>query len=139
MFKKIIVHTDGASRGNPGWASIAYVIEGVTEEPIDFHHAIGQTTNNQAEYRAMLAALNRLLSLEAKNSEIEIYSDSELMVRQIIGQYRVKDLNLKPLFTEIQTLVAKLKLAGNSLIFKAVRRGENKRADELANLALDQE
>jgi len=134
--QKISVHTDGASRGNPGPASISYVINGISDV-IEHYQKIGITTNNQAEYQAMKAALERLLVSELSNSEIICYSDSELMVKQINGIYRVKDQQLLPHFQAITSSIAKLKTNNNSIEFIAVRREQNKRADYLANCALD--
>lgn len=134
--QKITVYTDGASRGNPGPASIAYVINGLAET-IEYYSPIGSTTNNQAEYQAMKAALERLLVAGVQGSAIMCYSDSELMVKQINGIYRVKDQQLLPHFQAIVSSIAKLKRKNNSIEFIAVRREENKRADYLANCALD--
>lgn len=134
--QKITVHTDGACRGNPGPASIAYVISGLAEV-IEYYAQIGTTTNNQAEYQAMKAALEDLLVNGVKDTEIICYSDSELMVKQLKGIYRVKDQQLLPHFQAIVSSIAELKKKNNSIDFIAVRREENKRADYLANCALD--
>ncbi|MCE5251026.1 ribonuclease HI family protein [bacterium] len=129
---KLTAHTDGASRGNPGHAAIGYTIEkdGIVVEK--FCEYIGETTNNIAEYKALIAVLKRLKSLGA--SEVTIYSDSELMVRQISGAYKVKNEGLRPLHTEVMSL---------SQTFTAckithVPRGRNPVADGLANKALDE-
>ena len=132
----ITLHTDGACRGNPGAASIAYRIDGLPEV-IEHAEKIGDTTNNQAEYRAMVAALTALGELGPTNSSINCFADSELMIKQINGEYRVKDELLRPHFLAIKQLIGILEIAGNELSFTAVRREQNKRADELANLALD--
>lgn len=137
MAANIVVHTDGASRGNPGQASIAYVIEGLEEKPVESYLAIGIYSNNQAEYRALLSAVTFLSEANLKNRELDFFADSELMIKQINGEYRVKDELLKPLYLEIKGLVSKMEDNGNSFNFFAVRRAENKRADELANIALD--
>lgn len=132
------VHTDGASRGNPGAAAIAFVINGLPEGKVEYKETIGTYSNNQAEYRAMLSALEKLIELEIKNSDISFFSDSELMVKQIKGEYRVKDINLKPLFDRVLGNCAKLEDDGNQLQFNAIRRELNKDADRLANIALDE-
>jgi ribonuclease HI len=134
--QRILVHTDGAARGNPGPASIAYVIK-VDEEVTEYCEAIGQTTNNQAEYRAMLAACRELDRIAPTNSVITSHSDSELMIKQLRGEYKVKDQNIRPLFEEISQILNKLSAQGNSIELLAVRREFNKRADALANQALD--
>jgi len=133
----ITVHTDGASRGNPGAAAIAYAIDGLENGPLHYKHAIGTYSNNQAEYRAMLAAVEKLVELNVEGAEIDFLADSELMIKQIKGEYRVKDINLQPLFGQVMTHCATLKNRGNELQFTAVRRELNKVADRLANEALD--
>ena len=130
--------TDGASRGNPGAAAIAFVISGLQDGKVEYKEAIGVHSNNQAEYRAMLSALGRLVELEIKDADISIFSDSELMVKQIKGEYRVKDVNLKPLFDQVSSHCARLETSGNQLQFTAIRRELNKDADRLANIALDE-
>lgn len=133
---KISIHTDGAARGNPGRAAIAFVIDN-DGEIIEHAEVIGQTTNNQAEYRAMLAACHELASLNPKGTEIAFHADSELMIRQLLGQYRVKDPDLKPHFEAIRAFIDNWERVGNDIELIAVRREQNKRADLLANLALD--
>jgi len=132
----ITIHTDGASRGNPGAAAIAYVIEGLPER-IEQARTIGTTTNNQAEYQALLAALTKLADMGPTSQDIECIADSELMIKQLRGEYRVKDELLRPHYQAILTLVRQLEVDGNTFSFTAVRRAQNKRADQLANLALD--
>ena len=134
---QIIIHTDGASRGNPGPAAIAYVIEGLADKAVTFSKAIGSTTNNQAEYQALVAALEYLVEQTVSNSMLHFIADSELMVRQINGQYKVKDLLLKPVFLSAKSLISKLEAGNNSCVFESVPRAENKQADALANYALD--
>jgi len=93
---------------------------------------LGETTNNVAEYRALLAGLRKLVLLEAQ--EVEVLADSELMVRQIQGRYRVKHPNLKPLYQEALSLLKKIP----KYSIKHIRREENKEADRLANQAIDE-
>jgi ribonuclease HI len=137
MDRAVVIHTDGASRGNPGKASIAYVIEGLAKDPIEFYKAIGETTNNQAEYQAVIAAMSFLASENIAGKELHFFADSELVVKQIKGEYRVRDASIKPVFDQVKQLQASLEKLGNDLRFTAVRRAENKRADYLANVALD--
>jgi ribonuclease HI len=134
----ITVHTDGASRGNPGAAAIAFVISGLPDGKVEYKEAIGTYSNNQAEYRAMTAVLEKLIELEVKECSISILSDSELMIKQIEGEYRVKDANLRTLFEQVMSSSARIKSNGNQLHFTAIRRELNKEADLLANIALDE-
>lgn len=133
----VTVHTDGASRGNPGLASIAYIIDGAQIEPIRYKEAIGLFSNNQAEYRALTAALDKLINLDLRDRPIGFFADSELMIKQIKGEYRVKDANLKVIFQQVIEKCATLRSKGNSLSFTAIPRSSNSQADRLANLALD--
>ena len=132
-----MIHTDGASRGNPGAAAIAYVINGLATGKVEYKLAIGTFSNNQAEYRALLAALEKLVELGISNELLNFFADSELMIKQVIGEYRVKDINLKPLFNRVEDLIIDLEGKGNQLQFTAVRRERNVEADRLANEALD--
>lgn len=135
---EVVVHTDGASRGNPGPSAIAYIIAGIGESKIEFAKKIGETTNNQAEYQAMRYALEDVVS-KVGNTPIflQCYSDSELMVKQLNGEYRVRDLFLKPHFDAINNALKIIRKNKGLIQFIAVRREHNKRADELANLVLD--
>ncbi len=133
---KYVIHTDGASRGNPGDAAIAYVIN-QDNTLTEYCQRIGQTTNNIAEYMAMEAALDKLIEMGVEHSQFEFFSDSELMIKQLNGEYRVKDAKLRPIFDAIQSKLAKLRHDGNTYTLSAIRRHYNKRADELANYALD--
>jgi ribonuclease HI len=129
---KVIIYTDGAARGNPGPAAIGVVIKDEKGSTIaSISQYLGATTNNQAEYRAVIAALEKALSLGVKH--VALYSDSELVVKQINGQYKVKHAALRPLYMEV------VRLAGGLESFKAlnVPRERNKEADALANKALD--
>jgi len=134
--KRISIHTDGAARGNPGPASVAYVIN-LGDDVIEEAEPIGSTTNNQAEYRAMRQACEKLLELSPEQADLQFFSDSELMVKQLNGEYRVKDAKIQPHYAAIQSSLAQLRARGNRTNIAAVRRALNKRADELANLALD--
>jgi ribonuclease HI len=133
-FKKIFLVTDGGSRGNPGPSAIGYGIYdqdwNIIEEKSEY---IGKGTNNEAEYRALVAALGRAI-LYCKE-DVEHYSDSELLVKQLKGQYRVKAGNLKPLFSKVSTMRKKF----GSVKHKHVRRTDRRlaRIDGLVNEALD--
>jgi len=133
---KYIVHTDGASRGNPGSAAIAYVIN-QDNNLTEYCQRIGQTTNNQAEYQAMAAALEKLIEMSIADSHIEFYSDSELMIKQLTGEYKVKDPFIRPIYDSIKANLNNLEEQANTFKLNAIRRQFNKRADELANYALD--
>jgi|GEM_PF-915144 len=128
------VRTDGASRGNPGHAGIGVVIERVADGSTvdEIAEYLGQATNNTAEYRALIAALARALELGA--TSVEIVSDSELLVRQIEGRYQVRHPGLLPLYEEVKRL--RQRFTGGFRIGHTLRGG-NRRADELANLAID--
>jgi ribonuclease HI/probable phosphoglycerate mutase len=126
------MNTDGASRGNPGHASIGVVAstsDGRVVERINRY--IGRATNNFAEYSAIIAALELAVKLSAKR--IEIRTDSELVVRQMTGRYRVKSPNLKALWEK----AIRLSMSFEKCVFKHVPRAENTEADRLANVALD--
>lgn len=123
---------DGASRGNPGEASIGVSIQTHDGKEIDsIALKIGKATNNVAEYSALIEALKRANS--KKIETLSVFSDSELMVKQIRGEYRVKDPTLKLKWAEAVSLLKKFK----SFTISHVPREKNKRADELANQALD--
>ncbi len=125
------IHTDGAARGNPGPAAFAYVITR-NGAPVDEHAAcLGETTNNVAEYTALVRALERASELGAHR--LIIHSDSELMVKQMNGQYQVKSDDLRGLYEQAKQLVRRLQ----SVSFVHVRRGQNSHADRLCNEVLD--
>ena len=129
----LTIHTDGAARGNPGPAAYAYVIQCQGRPPIEEAGTIGETTNNQAEYTALVRALEHALEL-GPDHRVVVHSDSELMVKQLNGEYRVKNEELRPLYEEAVELRGRFK---GAVTFVHVRRGQNKRADELCNEVLD--
>lgn len=133
MSTTLRVRTDGGSRGNPGPSGIGVVIEDLqTGEVLEEHHRyLGVTTNNQAEYQAVILALQRCVALGANS--VEVLADSELLIRQANGEYRVKNPDLQIRFQEMRALVIKI----GRVTFKHVYREANKRADALANLAMD--
>ena len=129
--ERVIIHTDGASRGNPGPAAIGATIKDEKGRLITrISRRIGTATNNQAEYRAVIAALKEAIRLGVKIVDIKL--DSELVVRQLSGQYRVKNPVLKQLFKEVKQLAERLEM----LTITHVPRNQNTEADHLANLAL---
>lgn len=125
-----IVHTDGGARGNPGPAGIGVVIE-VNGKVTNLKKYIGKVTNNQAEYQAVILALEKLIDLDIK--EAEFYLDSELVQRQLSGIYKVKNQELAPLFVKIWNLRQQFKVVK----FTHVYREDNKEADRLVNEAID--
>jgi ribonuclease HI len=131
MTEKLIVYTDGGARGNPGPAGIGVVIMDGEKVLESFGKYIGETTNNQAEYQALIAALHRAFELSAK--EVECRMDSELAVKQMRREYKVRDKGLLPLFVRSNELVAAI---GN-VRFVHVRREYNKLADAEVNNAID--
>ncbi|MBI3255682.1 MAG: ribonuclease HI family protein [Candidatus Andersenbacteria bacterium] len=128
---KATLHTDGGARGNPGPAGIGYVL--VVEDKASIFHAgyIGETTNNQAEYQALVAGMKR--ALKEGVQELACYLDSELVVKQVRGEYRVKNMDLKPWVDEVQALRRQIA----KVSFTHVRREKNKAADRLVNEAID--
>ena len=126
--------TDGGSRGNPGPAAYAYVLEADDGTVLAAHgEAIGVATNNVAEYSALVAGLEK--ALEVGVTELEVIYDSELMVKQMRGEYRVKNEALRDLSQQASRLARGLGLVS----YKAVRREHNQLADKLVNEALDAE
>ena len=129
--KKVLIHTDGVSRGNPGRAAIGVTIKDEQGKLITtISQPIGLTTNNQAEYRAIIAALEKAMELGA--GLVSVRSDSELVVRQIKGQYRVKKASLKPLYQKVIQLHSQLE----KFDIRHIPREQNSEADRLANNAL---
>jgi ribonuclease HI len=128
----LTIHTDGAARGNPGPAAFAYVIDREGQPPIEEAGCLGKTTNNQAEYTALVRALEHAARLGTRHRLI-VHSDSELMVKQMKGEYRVKDPGLRPLYETAKELADRFE----SVTFRHVRREQNRRADQLCNEALD--
>ncbi len=125
------IHVDGGSRGNPGPAAFAFVIHVPGQPDVEGAGTIGTATNNIAEYTALIRALQK--SAELGLREVDILSDSELMVKQMNGEYRVKNAELQDLYAEAQ----ELRRHFQKVTLAHVRREKNKRADELCNLALD--
>jgi ribonuclease HI len=130
--KEVIAHIDGGSRGNPGPAAYAVVVDTSDGTRLaSLSKYLGQTTNNVAEYQGLLAALN--YALEHNYRRLRVISDSELLTRQITGRYKVKNSNLKTLHEHAQTLIAQFE----TFRIEHVRREHNRDADRLANEAMD--
>jgi ribonuclease HI len=138
--KKIVVYTDGGSRGNPGKAGIGVVVCNERGQEIKkFGEYLGDNfTNNDAEYQAIIFALKKVRSIFGKvlseDMDLEIRSDSELVVKQLNGEYRLLDPKIQSYFIEVWNL----KFDFKSVKFKHIPREKNKEADRLVNEALDQ-
>jgi ribonuclease H / adenosylcobalamin/alpha-ribazole phosphatase len=129
---KARLSTDGGARGNPGPAAFGYVLEDDDGTVLAAHgERIGVATNNVAEYRALIAGLEKAVELHV--DELEVVSDSELLVKQMTGEYRVKNEALRELSSEAARLARRV---GN-VEYTAVRREHNELADRLVNEALD--
>lgn len=127
---KTIIHSDGGSRGNPGEAAVGAVVD-FGDKQFTVSEKIGVTTNNVAEYEAILRGLR--LALKEGASEAHCFLDSELVVRQLNGVYRIKDIKMKELAEKIFLLVKQF----NHVTFVSIPREKNKKADALVNKALD--
>lgn len=131
--KGLTIYTDGASRGNPGEAGAGVIIYNHRGELVKKVKAyLGTTTNNVAEYMALIIALKEAISMKA--DAVQLFSDSELMVRQIKGIYKVKDPKMQVLCSEAKKLLSHF-IRYDIL---SIERGKNKEADRLANLAIDE-
>jgi ribonuclease HI len=134
-FQKFIVHTDGGSRGNPGPAAVGVVItDGAKKTIQEFGKRIGETTNNVAEYTAVIEALNALKKTVGESPVIEFYLDSTLVVNQLNGLFKIKDMRLRSLATSVRILEQEV---GGVVTYTSVPREQNKRADFMVNQALD--
>ena len=128
----IKVFVDGASRGNPGPAGVGVVLTDCEDNLlIEDSRFLGERTNNQAEYEALIFGLSRVKEINPQS--VKVFSDSELMVKQMSGEYRVKNEMLKPLFKEAADLCDTL----SKVEIVQIPREENKRADQLANFSID--
>ena len=126
----LILYIDGSVEGNPGPGAIGVVVEREDGSLVEaWGEAIGHVTNNQAEYRALLAGLRKARQLGAR--AVTVRSDSQLLVRQLLGEYRVKDAKLKPLYEEARRLAGRLE----RFAIEHVLREANRAADRLANRA----
>lgn len=151
---KILIYSDGGARGNPGPAGIGVVIKSPAEDGSPKSEVIskyiGNATNNQAEYRAVIEALkwvkekhpsnrftatSEVVAGKVEDLEIECFLDSQLIVEQLNQRYKIKNEGLKPLFWQIRDLVMAL---GGKVTFKYIPREQNKEADKLVNQAIDE-
>ncbi len=131
--KRATLYTDGGARGNPGPAAVGFVLTGIGSAPVMYKEYIGKATNNQAEYRALVAGIQR--ANREGVQDLVCYLDSELVVKQVRGEYRVKNEDLKILLGEIKKLLS----AFRSITFEHIPRSKNSAADKLVNEALDTE
>lgn len=136
--RKIIIYTDGGSRGNPGPSAIGVVFCNEKGQAIKkYGELLGEATNNEAEYQAVIFALKKFKALFGKNlaenSDVEVRADSEFLVKQLEGEYKILDPKIQPLFLSVWNL----KLDFKKVKFKFVSRQNNKTADSLVNEALD--
>lgn len=132
MGKILKIFTDGGARGNPGPAAIGIVIKDDNDKILITHaEYIGETTNNQAEYKALIKALQ--LAEDFKPDQVFCFLDSELVVKQMKREYRVRDKDLQPLFIKVWNLAVAL----GTVKFQHIRRDLNQEADELLNQELD--
>jgi ribonuclease HI len=130
--EKLVVNVDGGARGNPGPAAIGAVVQAPGGEVLEERgERIGAATNNVAEYRALLLGIERAAELGA--SELELVGDSELVVRQVKGEYKVKDAGLRELHAEVRRALDRF----DEWSIRHVRREQNAAADRLVNEALD--
>ncbi len=140
----LLVHTDGGARGNPGPAAIGVLVERNGKTLASFGKRIGETTNNVAEYRAVIEGLNYLKSqlhsrlfvpeLNDQSKKIDFYLDSNLVVQQLNGRFKVKEPKLRELLSQIRILEQEV---GGVIHYNLVPREQNRRADFLVNQALD--
>ena len=128
---RLIIFTDGGARGNPGPAGIGIVIKEGGKIVKEYGEYIGVATNNQAEYRALISALESAKEMGA--TEIAVFMDSELIVKQLKGEYRVRDAGLSPLYLKVHNLRAGFR----KFFVSHVPREKNKEADKLVNEAID--
>ena len=132
MTNKIIIYADGGSRNNPGPSALGVVITDGKEKILkEYSRYLGEATNNQAEYEAVIFALQKAKQLKYKNIELRI--DSELIGRQLLGEYKIKDLDLQLLFIKAWNL----RLDFEKMSIKIIPREQNKKADKLVNQELD--
>ncbi|OGN09667.1 MAG: hypothetical protein A3J46_01595 [Candidatus Yanofskybacteria bacterium RIFCSPHIGHO2_02_FULL_41_11] len=147
MKHKFLIHTDGGARGNPGPAAAGVVIDALqqvqgkatAEWKKEYGEYLGEVTNNEAEYRAVILALKKLKHLvggnKAKDSSVEFHVDSELLAKQLNGEYKIKDKNIQNLFLEIWNL----KTDFGEVAFRHILRDKNTEADRIVNQILDVE
>lgn len=139
MEYKYTIYTDGGARGNPGPAAAGIVIEGQEIGKKEYGEYLGEVSNNVAEYKAVILALKKLKHLigsdKCAKAEVDVYADSELLVRQVNGEYKIKEKELQNLFVDLWNA----RLDYGKVSFSHVRREGNTRADEIVNEILDRE
>ncbi len=128
---RTVLHTDGGARGNPGPAGIGAVLSAGHKTIDTYQEYIGEVTNNKAEYKALIAGLKMALRHEV--THLSCFLDSELVVKQVQGEYRVKDKDLKILHSAVTSLITKFV----TITFNHIPREKNKQADKLVNQAID--
>lgn len=132
--KSLVAYVDGGSRGNPGTAGYgAHILDGEGKVMANLSGCLGVRSNNYAEYAGLIAALDYALANQFE--KVTVFADSELMVRQIRGVYKVRSPNLKRSFQEARTLIGRLKVFS----IRHIPRSRNREADRLANLAMDKQ
>jgi len=136
--RKIVIYTDGGSRGNPGPAAIGVVIYDERGKVLkEYSEYLGETTNNEAEYQAVIFALKKIKAIygrkKIKDLEIEIKSDSELLINQLNGEYKILESNIQLLFIKVWNL----KIDFGRVEFGLIPREKNKEADRLVNKELN--
>lgn len=134
--KKVIINCDGGARGNPGPAAIGIIIRDDNDNTLEFHkETIGPTTNNVAEYRALMKALEMASKLTKKS--VQVFMDSELVVKQVKGEYKISKVHLIPLYAEVKKKESKFEKISYSYVPRTDKF--QTKADELVNAALDEE
>ena len=135
---ELIIHSDGGARGNPGPAAAAFVAEDLSGEIFSSGKYLGQTTNNVAEYSGVIIALQWLKGEQVKypQADVKFFLDSELVVNQLNGIFKIKDQKLRELILQVRSLETEIK---KNIYYKAVPREKNFRADFLVNQTLDQQ
>lgn len=136
--EKLIIYTDGGSRGNPGPAALGVVIQDASGKLIkEYGEALGVKTNNEAEYEAVIFALKKVKALfgkeKTKTMTLDVRMDSELVMKQLTGKYKIEEEKLFPLFIKIWNL----KMDFGAITFTHIPREKNKEADRMVNEALD--
>lgn len=131
--EELVINTDGGARGNPGPAAVGVIFQ-LGKWQLGHERYIGEATNNIAEYQALIDALDKVINVDQNYARIRFCLDSELVVRQLNGQYKVKDAKLQLLYQRVQSQLKELKVP---FTIMHVPRAENKLADKLVNHALD--
>eukprot|EP00918_Siedleckia_nematoides_P034129 GHVU01074245.1.p1 GENE.GHVU01074245.1~~GHVU01074245.1.p1 ORF type:complete len:145 (+),score=2.80 GHVU01074245.1:149-583(+) len=128
--RDVVIHFDGASRGNPGEAGYGYIVSGRNQVLVRGYGYLGRSTNNVAEYRGLIEALFQAQRIHAQS--VDVYGDSELVVKQINGEYRVSSPDLMPLYNQAMNMFRSFQ----SFRLSHIRREQNTQADQLANTAI---